>query len=183
MALATRSGFARSTRRPGTRQPPGHRSSPRPDTILGGGSTESAARGGMSGSILGFVARPLATIPGRRQCAQWWQATPPDFTAYSGPFRIQLFATHRHRDVNFRGRQRCPRQSKAEPYRDRRANGAFAEPGRFINPNGLPRLEAVASQAGGSFPQPGGGEQAAEIRPRVPGSCRRGSPSCTGTFR
>jgi hypothetical protein len=34
---------------------------------------------------------------------------------------------------------------------------AFAEPGLFINPNGLPRLEAVDEQGRAISPQPGGG--------------------------
>ena len=83
---------------------------------------------------------------------------PPDFTAYSGPFRIQLFATHRHRDVNFQaanGVHDSPKRSATVTVEIQ----AFAEPGRFINPNGLPRLEAVDEQGRGIIPQPGGGSE------------------------
>ena len=39
---------------------------------------------------------------------------------------------------------------------------AFAEPGRFINPNGLPRLEAVDERGRAISPQPGGGGEQPE---------------------
>jgi hypothetical protein len=82
---------------------------------------------------------------------------PPAFTVYSGPVRIHLFATHRHRDVNFEatGFSRVP-----VPQRKTTVTveiQAFAEPGRFIDPNGLPRLEAVDEQGRPISPQPGGG--------------------------
>jgi hypothetical protein len=85
---------------------------------------------------------------------------PPAFTVYSGPLRIHLFATHRHRDVNFEatGFSRVP-----VPQRKTTVTveiQAFAEPGRFIDPNGLPRLEAVDEQGRPISPQPSGvGEQ------------------------
>ena len=105
---------------------------------------------------------------------------PPAFTAYSGPLRIHLFATHRHRDVNFEadGVSRVPRRSATVTVEVQ----AFAEPGRFINPNGLPRLEAVDEQGRAISPQPaGGGEQPqrGENSWLIPG----GSPCCTGTYR
>jgi hypothetical protein len=87
---------------------------------------------------------------------------PPAFTAYSGPIRIHLFATHRHRDRNFEddGGYRVPQRSPAVTVEVQ----AFAEPGRFLNRNGLPRLEAVDERArvishpvgGGELPEWGG---------------------------
>ena len=85
---------------------------------------------------------------------------PPAFTAYSGPLRIHLFAAHRHRDVEFEadGGSRDPRRSATVTVEVQ----AFAEPGRFLNPNGLPRLEAVDERGRAISPQPaGGGEQRA----------------------
>ena len=83
---------------------------------------------------------------------------PPAFTAYSGPLRIHLFALHRHRDVDFdadgasRDLQRRSATVTVEVQ-------AFAEPGRFLNANGLPRLEAVDENGRAIAPQPpGGGE-------------------------
>ncbi len=80
---------------------------------------------------------------------------PPALTAYHGPLCIHLFASHRHRDLDFE----VPRVSRVPP---RKATvtveiQAFAEPGRFINPNGLPRLEAVDEQGRAIAPQQGGG--------------------------
>ena len=83
---------------------------------------------------------------------------PPALTAYSGPIRIHLFATHRHRDLNFEadGVSRVPQRNATVTVEVQ----AFAEPGRFLNPNGLPRLEAVDERARAISPQPvGGGEQ------------------------
>jgi hypothetical protein len=84
---------------------------------------------------------------------------PPALTAYSGPLRIHLFATHRHRDLNFQadeGFSLVPPRSATVTVEVQ----AFAEPGRFINPNGLPRLEAVDQQGRAISPRPaGGGEQ------------------------
>jgi hypothetical protein len=83
---------------------------------------------------------------------------PPAFSAYFGPLRIHLFATHRHRDLNFEadGVSRVPQRNATVTALVQ----AFAEPGRFLNPNGLPRLEAVDERGRAIFPQPvGGGEQ------------------------
>jgi hypothetical protein len=80
---------------------------------------------------------------------------PPAFTAYCGPVQIHLFATHRHRDVNFEvdGVSRVPQRSATVTVEVQ----AFAEPGRFLNPNGWPRLEAVDERGRAIAPQPGGG--------------------------
>jgi hypothetical protein len=82
---------------------------------------------------------------------------PPAFTAYSGPLRIHLFATHRHRDISFE----AATASRAVP---RRATAtvtvevqAFAEPDRFLDPNGLPRIEAIDGSGRALSPAPGGG--------------------------
>ena len=82
---------------------------------------------------------------------------PPALTAYSGPLRIHLFATHRHRDLNFEaaGSSRVP--PKGAPVNVEVQ--AFAEPGRFINPDGLPRLQAVDEQGRAISPDRGGGGQ------------------------
>jgi hypothetical protein len=84
---------------------------------------------------------------------------PPAPTAYSGPLRIHLFATHRHRDVNFEvsaGNDHVSRRSATVTVEIQ----AFAEPGRFIDPNGLPRLEAVDEHGRAISRQPaGGGDQ------------------------
>lgn len=80
---------------------------------------------------------------------------PAAFTAYSGPLRVHLFATHRHRDLNFQafGAPRGPQNNAMVTVEVQ----AFAEPGRFINPNGLPRLEAVDEQGRAISPEPGAG--------------------------
>jgi hypothetical protein len=68
---------------------------------------------------------------------------PPGFTTYSGPLRIHLFATHRHRDISFEtagaGGARVPDRKGTVTVEIQ----AFAEPGRFIDPGGFPSLEAV----------------------------------------
>ena len=77
---------------------------------------------------------------------------PPAFTAYSGPVRLHLFATHRHRDLRFEAAVKV-----RDPPRDAAVTveiQAFAEPGRFINPDGMPRLEAVDEQGRAIAPQP-----------------------------
>lgn len=81
---------------------------------------------------------------------------PPALVTYPGPLRVQLFATHWHRDISF------------EPYAEPRARAyrttvtvearAFAEPGRFIDHTGAPRLEAVDDQGRALAPPPGGSD-------------------------
>src|SRR5262249_26027594 len=82
---------------------------------------------------------------------------PPTLTAYSGPLRIHLFATHRHRDLNFEadGVPRVPPRSATVTVEVQ----AFAEPGRFINPNGRPRRVAVDERGRAIPPQPSGGDE------------------------
>ena len=85
---------------------------------------------------------------------------PPALTAYAGPLRIHLFATHRHRDVDF-AVEGAPRDLQRRSTTVTVEVQAFAEPGRFLNANGLPRLETVDEQGRAISPQPsGGGEQA-----------------------
>jgi hypothetical protein len=76
---------------------------------------------------------------------------PPAFTAYSGPVRIHLFATHRHRDRNFESDEfsGVPQHSATVTVEVQ----AFAEPGRFLNGNGPVRLEAVDERARAISPQ------------------------------
>ncbi len=97
---------------------------------------------------------------GRASTIHLVDGDPPDFTAYSGPVRIHLFATHRHRDVSFEtdGFSRVPHRSATVTVEVQ----AFAEPGRFLNPNGPPRLEAVDERGRAISPQPGEGGQQPE---------------------
>ncbi len=95
---------------------------------------------------------------------------PPAFTTYSGPLRIHLFATHRHRDVSFEAAA-LP-QAKATRATVTVEVQAFAEPGRFIDPYGLPRIETVdnegrvfpSNQAVGERPDPAQNSWAIEER-------------------
>ena len=92
---------------------------------------------GTSVTTPGCTATTSAPIPGRRPI-RLVAGDPPALTAYSGPLRIHLFATHRHRDLNFEADavSRVPPKNATVTVEIQ----AFAEPGRFINPNGLPRL-------------------------------------------
>jgi hypothetical protein len=76
---------------------------------------------------------------------------PPPFTTYSGPVRIHLFATHRHRDRNFERNEfsGVPQHSATVTVEVQ----AFVEPGRFLNGNGQVHLEAVDAQARAISPQ------------------------------
>jgi hypothetical protein len=83
---------------------------------------------------------------------------PPAHTAYSGPLRIHLFATHRHRDLSFQAAVGSPGlPPSAEVTVEVQA---FAEPGRFLDPDGLPRLEAIDDRGRASSPNQGGGGDA-----------------------
>ena len=85
---------------------------------------------------------------------------PPGFTAYGGPLRVHLFATHRHRDLNFGGPEVGLRSPPAPEVTAEVQ--AFAEPGRFLDPAGPPRLEAVDDR-GRPLPRAaGGGRRGAE---------------------
>jgi hypothetical protein len=85
---------------------------------------------------------------------------PPALTAYSGPLRIHLFATHRHRDLNFESDGVFPAPPRSATVTVEVQ--AFAEPGRFINANGLPRLEAVDEQGRAISPRSFGGAEQPE---------------------
>jgi hypothetical protein len=84
---------------------------------------------------------------------------PPAYIAYSGPLRIHLFATHRHRDLSFETGTGGHAPVLPASGRATVEVQAFAEPGRFLDPVGLPRLEAIDEQ-GRAFPSrpSGGGE-------------------------
>jgi hypothetical protein len=90
---------------------------------------------------------------------------PPALTAYSGPIRIHLFATHWHRDLNFEvdGVPRVPPRSATVTVEIQ----AFAKPGRFINPNGPPRLVAVDERGRAISPQSGGGDEPPDPIPPI----------------
>jgi hypothetical protein len=82
---------------------------------------------------------------------------PPVFTTYPGSLRVHLFATHWHRDINF-----APAADpRAQPYRTTVAVEfqAFAEPGRFLDLAGAPRMEAVDAQGKALAPPPGDGDR------------------------
>ena len=79
---------------------------------------------------------------------------PPAYTACSGPLRIHLLGTHRHRDLSFQsGEASLAPPSSATATAEVQA---FAEPGRFVDPDGPPRLEAIDAQ-GRSSPSRHGG--------------------------
>jgi hypothetical protein len=84
---------------------------------------------------------------------------PPAFTTYSGPLRIHLFATHRHRDVSFEAATTARVTSRKAAAAVSVEVQAFAEPGRFLDPNGLPRLEAIDRAGRALSPEPGGGAE------------------------
>jgi hypothetical protein len=79
---------------------------------------------------------------------------PSAFTSYFGPLRFHLFATHRHRDMSFAVTNGSDGRHKSATVTVEIQ--AFAEPGRFINPNGPPRLQAV-DERGRMFAQEPGG--------------------------
>ncbi len=69
---------------------------------------------------------------------------PPASTLYRGPFRVHLLGLHARRDLDLRGNP---------PGRARASRGtlyvelqAFAEPGRSIDPDGMPSLGATDDQ-------------------------------------
>jgi hypothetical protein len=65
---------------------------------------------------------------------------PPPSTVYRGPFRVHLISLHRRRDLDVgvsRGREPT---SKGVLYVEFQA---FAEPGRFLDFDGLPRVDAT----------------------------------------
>ena len=81
---------------------------------------------------------------------------PPAIVAFAGPLRVHLFATHRHRDISdevFEVSVRPPSPKKSVTTVTAEIQ-AFAEPNRFINAVGLPRLEAVDAQGRAIAPQP-----------------------------
>jgi hypothetical protein len=79
---------------------------------------------------------------------------PPGFTAYGGPLRVHLFATHRHVDLLFRGPEPGIPAPAAPPVTAEVQ--VYAEPGRFVDAAGAPRLEAVDAR-GRPLPAPAGG--------------------------
>ena len=71
---------------------------------------------------------------------------PPASTTYSGPLRIHLFATHRHRDLSFQAAGGLPGPT---PFATSTVEvQAFAEPGRFIDPDALPPWRPSTTGAG-----------------------------------
>ncbi len=80
---------------------------------------------------------------------------PPGPAAYPGPLRVQAFAVHRHRDLEFE----APGPFHTRPH-DPEVTveiQGFAEPGRSIHPAGSPRLVALDALGRPIAPAPGGG--------------------------
>ncbi len=75
---------------------------------------------------------------------------PPSSTLYWGPFRVHLLGLHRRRDRDLGGRPGRGPSSRGVLYVDLQA---FAEPGRFLDFDGQPRLEAVDDR-GRPLPSP-----------------------------
>ncbi len=75
---------------------------------------------------------------------------PPLTTLYRGPFRVHLLALHRRRDLDLGGSTGRKSSSTGVLYVDLQA---FAEPGRFLDIDGIPRLEA-ADDLGQTVPSP-----------------------------
>ncbi len=65
---------------------------------------------------------------------------PPSSTLYRGPFRVHLIALHRRRDLDLGVSLGREPTSKGVLYVDLQA---FAEPGRFLDFDGLPHLDAT----------------------------------------
>jgi hypothetical protein len=86
---------------------------------------------------------------------------PPSSTLYRGPFRVHLVGLHHQRDLDLGGRPGREPSSQGVLYVDLQA---FAEPGRFLDFDGLPRLEAVDDRGHSLPPPPAGAEW-----PRPPG--------------
>ncbi|MFI5457938.1 MAG: hypothetical protein ACHRXM_21065 [Isosphaerales bacterium] len=154
-ALATRSGFALSLDDPTLA---GRRVTVRaPGTLPFWEAVDRLGRAGHVRHDPGPPHDALGHDP-RASTIRLVAGHPPALTAYSGPLRIHLFAAHRHRDLDFEadGASRDPRRSATVTVEVQ----AFAEPGRSLNPNGLPRLEAVDEWGRAISPQSvGGGEQ------------------------
>jgi hypothetical protein len=155
LALATRSGFALSLEGPAL--------AGRRVTVRAAGTLpfwEALDRLGRAGHVRhdpGARYDAFGHEP-RASTIRLVDGDPPTLTAYSGPFRIHLFAAHRHRDLDFEadGASRDPRRSATVTVELQ----AFAEPGRSLNPNGLPRLEAVDEWGRAISPHSvGGGQQ------------------------
>ena len=151
-ALATRSGYALSLDDPVLAS--------RRVTVRGSGLLpfwEAVDRLGLAGHVRHDPGPRRDAIGNDLQAStiRLVDGDPPALTAYSGPLRIHLFAAHRHRDLSFEaaGISRDPPKRATVTVEVQ----AFAEPGRFINPNGLPRLEAVDERGRAIAPGPGGG--------------------------
>jgi hypothetical protein len=68
------------------------------------------------------------------------EGEPPSRTLYRGPFRVHLVGLHHRRDLDLGGSPGRAPSSVGVLYVDLQA---FAEPGRFLDFDGLPRLEAT----------------------------------------
>ncbi len=99
---------------------------------------------------------------------------PPSRTLYRGPFRVHLLGLHRRRDLDLGSRREREPSSANVLYVDLQA---FAEPGRFLDFDGLPNLEATDGQ-GRPLPSP----PAAAERPQ-PHSLSWNVPGAIGVFQ
>ena len=75
---------------------------------------------------------------------------PDPFHVNRGPFFVQLLGVHRHRDQAFAKKADREDVSRRALYVEIQV---FAEPGRFLDPLGLPRLEATGA-GGAPLPAP-----------------------------
>jgi hypothetical protein len=99
---------------------------------------------------------------------------PPSRTLYRGPFRVHLAGLHQRRDRDLGGRPGREPSSTGVLYVDLQA---FVEPGRFLDFDGPPRLEAEDDRGRPLPPPPAGAE-----RPRAP-SGSLNVPGAIGVFQ
>ncbi len=99
---------------------------------------------------------------------------PPTSTLYRGPFRIHLVALHRRRDVDLGSSPAREPSTQDVLYVDLQA---FAEPGRFLDFDGLPRIDAEDDR-GRPLPSPSADSE----RPR-PHSLSWNVPGAIGVFQ
>ncbi len=111
-ALATRSGFALSLDDPALA---GRRVTVRaPGPLPFWEAVDRLGRAGHVRHDPGPRRDDIGTDP-RASTIRLVAGDPPALTAYSGPLRIHLFATHRHRDVNFEADRVSARSTAGRP--------------------------------------------------------------------
>ncbi len=99
---------------------------------------------------------------------------PPSSTLYRGPSRVHLVALHRRRDLDLGGHSGREPSTTGVLYVDVQA---FAEPGRFLDLDGWPRLEATDDRGRPLAPPP---VEAERNRPHSPS---RSVPGAIGVLQ